>query len=118
MIPVTGRVCYIRLELQLFSFPAGGRSGGCRRGKMTISSVVGGREEIMQEICGHKEGVEVLVPVHGLQAVVLSAHHPPHTLAEWRVKAIKEKCGNISRRTSDFGEKMSSCSKRKRLGGR
>ena len=68
----------------------------------------------MQEICGHKEGVEggiykmimnflmiqilVLVPVHGLQAVVLSAHQPPHTWAEWRVKTTKEKCGNISRR--------------------
>ena len=102
------------MELQQFSFPAGGRSGGCRTGKMTISSVVGGREEIMQEICGHKEGVEggiykmimiflmiqilVLVPVHGLQAVVLSAHQPPHTSVEWRVKTTKEKCGNISRR--------------------
>merc|ERR1719320_1405573 len=113
MIPVTGRVCYIRLELQQFSFPAGGRSGGCRTGKMTISSVVDGREEIMQEICGHKEGVEVLVPVHGLQAVVLSAHQPPHTWAEWRVKTTKEKCNNISRRMLEFGEKMSSCSKRK-----
>jgi len=112
-IPVTDRVCYIRLELQQFSFPAGGRSGGCRTGKMTISSVVGGREEIMQDICGHKEGVEVLVPVHGLQAVVLSAHHPPHTRAEWRVKATKEKCSNLGRRILDLRESMSSCSKRK-----
>ena len=81
---------------------------------MTISSVVGGRVESMQDICGHKEGVEgrihrilinfttiqipVLIPVHGLQAVVLSAHHPLHTRAEWRVKASKQKCSNIGRR--------------------
>ena len=55
---ICGKEHFCRLELQQFSFPAGGRSGGCRTGKMTISSVVGGREEIMQEICGHKEGVE------------------------------------------------------------
>jgi len=112
-IPVTDRVCYIRLELQQFSFPAAGGNGGCKEGKMTISSVVGGRVESMQDICGHKEGVEVLVPVHGLQAVVLSAHHPLHTRAEWRVKASKQKCSNIGRRMLDLGEKMSSCSKRK-----
>ena len=102
------------MELQQFSFPAAGGNGGCKEGKMTISSVVGGRVESMQDICGHKEGVEgrihrilinfttiqipVLIPVHGLQAVVLSAHHPLHTRAEWRVKASKEKCGNIGRR--------------------
>merc|ERR1719206_616613 len=112
-ILVNNRLCYIRLELQQFSFPAGERSGDCRTGKMTISSVVGGREETMQDICGHKEGMEVLVPVHGLQAVVLSAHLPPHTRAEWRVKTTQEKCSNISRRILNIRESMSSCSKRK-----
>ena len=53
-----GKDHFCRLELQQFRFPAGGRSDGCRTGKMTISSVVGGREETMQDICGHKEGME------------------------------------------------------------
>jgi len=106
-VKIQSNVCYLRINLEQFDLLKG-RRGKCREDSFSISLDKPGNISSIQNICGDKTGLEVLLPVSRGSVVFLQfllGSGP----ASWRMKIKQEKCDKSRRRQADLADNLISC---------
>jgi len=111
-VEIQSNVCYLRLNLEEFDLPLGS-SGKCGKVSFSISIEKFGNLSSINLGCGHKTGLEVLLPVTSGSVVFMNVLLGT-SLARWKVKISQEKCTMTRTRHPDLADNCSSNMKKSR----